>query len=196
MFDKKLSTPSIDVNGNMPYLNFNRAFKECFETHYTDSYEEIIIMCIGTDRSTGDSLGPLVGYKLERYSRMIPNFYVHGTLDNPVHAKNLKDSIEDIYSNYNKPFVIAIDACLGKSTRIGHIKVGSGSIRPGAGVNKSLPAVGDIYVTGIVNLSGFMEYIVLQNTRLNLVMKMADTISEGIRHCLWSFNKPKQSNLF
>ncbi len=26
---------------------------------------DIVILCIGTDRSTGDSLGPLVGYKLK-----------------------------------------------------------------------------------------------------------------------------------
>lgn len=197
MFNKnKLNTPSIDVNGNTPYIQFNKAFSECFISNYeSTSYEEIVIMCIGTDRSTGDSLGPLVGYKLEKYSRLIPNFYVHGTLDNPVHAKNLESSISEIYSTYKKPFIIAIDACLGRSSRIGHIKVGKGAIKPGAGVNKSLPAIGDIYVTGIVNLSGFMEYIVLQNTRLNLVMKMADTISDGIRHCLWDFNKQSENKI-
>ena len=55
-----------------------------------------------------------------------------------------------------------------------------GPVKPGAGVNKELPAVGDIHITGIVNVSGFMEYFVLQNTRLHLVMKMAKTIANGI----------------
>ncbi|MCL6574238.1 MAG: DUF1256 domain-containing protein, partial [Bacillus sp. (in: Bacteria)] len=45
---------------------------------------------------------------------------------------------------------------------------------------KDLPAVGDIHITGIVNVSGFMEFFVLQNTRLNLVMNMAKTIANGI----------------
>jgi Protein of unknown function (DUF1256) len=31
-----------------------------------------------------------------------------------------------------------------------------------------------------VNVSGFMEFFVLQNTRLNLVMKMAKSITEAI----------------
>jgi len=44
-------------------------------------------------------------------------------------------------------------------------------------VNKDLPPVGDIHMTGIVNVGGFMEYFVLQNTRLNLVVKMADIIA-------------------
>ena len=30
-----------------------------------DENRDIIFLCIGTDRSTGDSLGPLIGYKLK-----------------------------------------------------------------------------------------------------------------------------------
>ena len=30
----------------------------------------IIFLCIGTDRSTGDSLGPLIGYKLQFLKRI------------------------------------------------------------------------------------------------------------------------------
>ena len=40
--------------------------------------------------------------------------------------------------------------------------------------------MGDIHITGIVNVSGYMEFFVLQNTRLNLVMKMAKKIAAGI----------------
>lgn len=49
----------------------------------------IILVCIGTDRSTGDALGPLVGTKLEQVG--ITNFQVFGTLDEPVHALNLEE---------------------------------------------------------------------------------------------------------
>ena len=63
--------------------------------------------------------------------------------------------------------------------------------KPGAGVNKQLPEVGDIHITGIVNVSGFMEFFVLQNTRLNLVMKMAKTIANGIYQA--SLLYPKQN---
>ena len=37
-----------------------------------------------------------------------------------------------------------------------------------------------MHITGIVNVSGFMEYFVLQNTRLHLIMEMAKTIAKGI----------------
>ena len=47
-----------------------------------------MFLCIGTDRSTGDSLGPLVGHKLRR--RSLRGAAVIGTLDKPVHAMNLE----------------------------------------------------------------------------------------------------------
>ena len=50
-----------------------------------------------------------------------------------------------------------------------------------AAMNKKLPAVGDLHIHGIVNLNGFMEFFVLQNTRLSLVMKMADVIAQSIK---------------
>ncbi|MNI74428.1 hypothetical protein D3C76_1435500 [compost metagenome] len=53
---------------------------------------------------------------------------------------------------------------------------------PGLAVNKDLPAVGDLSITGIVNISGNFEFMVLQNTRLFTVMTLADTISKGIYH--------------
>ncbi|SEF98444.1 putative sporulation protein YyaC [Caloramator fervidus] len=136
----------------------------------------IVILCIGTDRSTGDCLGPLVGDKLTK-SYNLKEIDIYGTLETPVHAKNLNNYIEMIYSNYKNPYIIAIDASLGKVENIGKINLYQGPIFPGAGVNKNLTPVGDISITGIVNMSGFMEYFVLQNTRLSLVMKMADVIS-------------------
>ncbi|MED3035336.1 spore protease YyaC [Bacillus tropicus] len=139
----------------------------------------IILVCIGTDRSTGDALGPLVGTKLEQIG--IKNFQVFGTLDDPVHALNLEEKIQNIQKDNPTSFIIAVDACLGKSQSIGSITTGMGPSKPGAAMNKKLPAVGDLHIHGIVNLNGFMEFFVLQNTRLSLVMKMADVIAQSIK---------------
>jgi putative sporulation protein YyaC len=149
-------------------------------------YRTIVIVCVGTDRSTGDSLGPIVGTQLSKMN--MDHFHLYGTLDEPVHAMNLQETLTSVYNSHPDAYVIAIDACLGQLTSVGCIQVGSGPVRPGAGVNKELPPVGNMHVTGIVNVGGFMEYFVLQNTRLNLVMKMADiiasTLHQSINH--WS----------
>lgn len=142
------------------------------------SERPIVIVCLGTDRSTGDSLGPIAGSILRRnWSR---DFELFGTLEEPVHAMNLSDTLKLIHLKYRRPFVIGVDACLGKTASVGSIIVGEGPLRPGAGVNKELPSVGDIHISGVVNVGGFMEYFVLQNTRLHLVMRMAELIAEGL----------------
>ncbi|MBD8005591.1 spore protease YyaC [Bacillus norwichensis] len=140
--------------------------------------QPVIIICIGTDRSTGDSLGPLIGSFLSEAGMNI--FHVYGTLESPVHAMNLKEILQYVKKSYKNPFIIGIDACLGRIESIGEIKVGTGPIKPGAGVNKKLPEVGEAFITGIVNMAGHMEFVVLQNTRLNLVMKLAKKISAAL----------------
>lgn len=144
-----------------------------------------VLLCIGTDRSTGDCLGPLVGSKLDSSGQDF--FTVCGTLDKPVHASNLNEMLEEICKVHGEPFIIAVDACLGNIDSVGCVSLGNGSLAPGAGVNKTLPPVGQIHITGIVNVGGFMEFLVLQNTRLNLVMKLADTIVSGLNKAIPRF---------
>jgi putative sporulation protein YyaC len=135
--------------------------------------EDVFFVCIGTDRSTGDSLGPMIGTYLKQagYDNCV------GTLHNPVHATNLEETIAALPKN---KIIIAIDACLGRVSSIGNLTFENSPIKPGAGVNKVLPAVGDYSITGIVNVGGFMEYFVLQNTRLSLIMDLAEKVSQAI----------------
>lgn len=149
------------------------------------SNRPIVILCIGTDRATGDALGPIIGYKLS--ASYVDNISIYGTLSEPIHAKNLEETIVEINNAYCKPFIIAIDACLGKTNHIGMVNLGEGPLTPGSGVNKTLPSVGDIFITGIVNFSGFMDMMVLQNTRLNTVMEIADFISLGLKRALTNY---------
>ncbi|ACV65023.1 sporulation protein YyaC [Desulfofarcimen acetoxidans DSM 771] len=149
----------------------------------------VILLCIGTDRSTGDCLGPLIGTKLSSIDQKFFNIY--GTLENPVHASNLDEIIEYICDNYPGAFIIAVDACLGRLENVGCVNIGDGSLQPGAGVNKKLPAVGHIHITGIVNVAGFMEYLVLQNTRLNIVMRMANLVVDGLKFAALNYQKAK-----
>ena len=143
---------------------------------------DIIVLCIGTDRSTGDSLGPLVGEKLKFLKR--DRIHIMGDLDNPIHAKNLKENLNFISENFNSPFIIAVDACLGSIHSVGNVIIQSKPITPGSALNKDLPPVGDLSITGVVNISGSLEFMVLQNTRLSVVMKLATAISNGIYHSI------------
>lgn len=151
---------------------------------------ETVIICIGSDRATGDSLGPIVGHFLAMRQK---NFHLYGTLESPVHAKNLEAALAFIHENHKDPIIIAVDASLGIAEHIGYITVGEGSLAPGVGVAKELPSVGDLFITGIVNLSGFGGQMLLQTTRLNLVMHLAEFISKGLNRCLTTECRPLYS---
>ena len=161
--------------------------------------DKVTIVCVGTDRSTGDCLGPLVGTQLMKEKargRLSPNITVYGTLDEPVHALNLADYSRRLTGpEHRSSTIIALDACLGRSKSIGYISVKRGPLHPGTGVNKQLPSVGDYHIIGIVNVSGFMEHVVLQNTRLSLVMRMSEVIARALIVGLASGSAPREAAL-
>lgn len=186
----KIQEPALPVtsyfNTDSPLTAYN--MKELLLNYYKRNAllsRPLVIVCIGSDRSTGDSLGPLIGYKLEKYQ--LSNVEIFGTLKNPVHAANLQDTICRINSEYDNPFIMAIDASLGTKEHVGYITVGNGPLRPGLGVNKELPSIGDMHITGIVNFSGTMETLLLQTTRLSMVMQLADVISKSVLYSIWEY---------
>lgn len=138
----------------------------------------VVILCIGTDRSTGDSFGPLVGHKL--LSSRLRGAVVIGTLERPVHAMNLALYAEYIRSHYPDYIVVAVDASVGNPDHVGYATLGRGALQPGLGVSKELEAVGDISITGIVGGCSSYDPVMLQSVRLSMVMKMADCICESI----------------
>lgn len=141
----------------------------------------LIIVCIGTDRSTGDSFGPFTGSLLHS---LIPYPYIYGTLPQPIHRQNYLEQTSRISRHAPNRYTIAIDASLGDSSDIGHIRIRSGSIRPAAAFGGSLPPIGDLAITGIVGASGLHDYQTLQSTRLSLVVSMASDLAGALAQAI------------
>lgn len=165
---------------------------ELFLQHIPFEHDNLIFCCIGTDRSTGDALGPLTGSILT--NSQFP-YKIIGTLEKPLHAINLALTIEELQQMKTYPFVVAIDACLGREKSIGQIIVQHGPLLPGKAVNKDLPPIGNISIKGVVNVGGFMEMLVLQNTRLHVTYSMSNKIARALllayqRHSLKRKHKP------
>ncbi len=153
------------------------SLRQCI-LHYRNNWSELVFLCIGTDRVTGDCLGPFVGQKLSSYSGT--DFSVYGTLFQPVHALNLTDIYQHIQTHHPNALTIAIDASLGEKKHLGYVTIANGALHPGAAIHKQLPSVGHIHITGIVNVSGVLEQLTLQTTRLSTVIFLADKIVQGI----------------
>ena len=142
------------------------------------SWDELVFLCIGSDRITGDSLGPLIGRELSLHKNR--DFFVYGTLEQPVHAMNLDEYLLDIALCHPNALTVAIDASLGRPRHQHHITIGAGSIHPGAGAGKKLPQVGDIFITGIVSSFDSASHSELQALDFTRILCLADTIARGI----------------
>ncbi|MBM7557617.1 spore protease YyaC [Halanaerobacter jeridensis] len=175
---KKNINNKVHIDDPLAISNLNQIIRRKIQ-NITPVINEVIIFCIGTDRSTGDALGPLIGSKLQNFN-LNPKINVYGTLEEPVHATNLEQNIKKIKEQFDNPLIIAIDAGLGKNKSVGNINVNTGPLKPGSGVNKKLPAIGDFHITGLVNVGGYMEYFVLQSTRLSIVIKMSKIITYAL----------------
>lgn len=152
------------------------------------NYDSISVVCIGTDRSTGDSFGPLTGHMLSRLSLI--DFNLYGTLEKPVHALSLPDVMNEI--DTDKSLVIAVDAGMGDVDMIGSIGIGAEPVKPGSGLGKTLPSVGDISITGIVAMGGFAPFLMLQNAPLGMVYCMAEKAFFAIQYTLRTIQLEKR----
>lgn len=168
------------------YVLLGDAFFELLSDYKIET-QNLVFLCIGSDRSTGDCLGPLIGHKLKRF---LPNSSIYGSLEKPVHAKNLEETMDLIQKKHPNGFIIAIDASLGQKKHIGYVTLANHALTPGLGVDKQLLSVGNVALTGIVNMNGYANSFILSSTRLNTVMELADFITLG----LWYGTTKNSSN--
>lgn len=159
-----LMAQRVDVSGLLAFM------RQISDRHIK---EELTFLCIGTDRSTGDSLGPWVGSMLveQGFNRVI------GTLEFPCDANSLPNLVPKLAQMGT---IVAIDACLGRSENVGAYLVKNGPLIPAQSVGKGLAAIGSYSIAGVVNALSPKPYWTLQSTSLFHVMGMAREISDSI----------------
>ena len=97
----------IDANKTGAAREISSLLKNCI-LHHRKSWKELVFLCIGTDRLTGDCLGPYVGQQL--LCNASEKVHVYGTLSHPVHALNLTSASQDICFSHPEALVIAVDS--------------------------------------------------------------------------------------
>lgn len=153
------------------------------------------VLCVGTDRGSGDSLGPRVGQYLKAMDNLPAR--VIGDINDPLHATNLKDTLRALPGGDIK---IIVDAGLGKETSVGAVIITDTGLAPGKGVDKDLGRIDGIGITGIVNAStqnhtgmiedtliesqSMLNYMILMSTRLSVVESIARVIANAISYSL------------
>lgn len=133
----------------------------------------VAFVCIGTDRSAGDSYGPWVGSLLEE--RGWP--HVTGTLARPLDAERLAAGSVPLPAG---AVVVAVDACLGRPESVGKYIVSEGPVEPGRGIGLKLPPLGDYGIAGVVNARGAKPHWSIQSASLYRVVRMAVETADAI----------------
>ncbi len=134
-----------------------------------------IVLCIGTDKSISDSLGPFCGMFLKR-SCDLPVF---GTLDKPVHRENLSFTMDVIRLLHPRHTVLAIDAAYGMREDSGSVMlINDGIVAAGYAEDVTYKA-GDVALLGVTDYPG-SERDWLNKVRIATVYEMAEMISGAV----------------
>lgn len=152
-----------------------------------------VIICVGSDLVVGDSLGPYIGTKL---LESLDDVIVYGTLKHPITAKEIKTIHEKIKEIHPASKILVIDAALGNEDEVGLIKVKNKGLKPGLGVEKDLPEIGDVSILGIVGTYSKNKNKDLLNTRFNLIYNISNTIIKATISAINTINSTeKESNI-
>lgn len=169
------------------YNRFVSEFGEYIK-EYDNSFSNILILCIGTERLIGDSLGPRIGTNIKQVEN--ENIKIYGTAKNNMDFLNSKNVIEQIYKIYNNPYIITIDAALGKKSSIGEIYLSDGCMKIGTALGKSICFYSNINIKCIVgeysDCSKWQNYKILSNVSKQDIDNLVEIVSLGIVQCLKS----------
>ncbi|HHU43360.1 MAG: spore protease YyaC [Bacillota bacterium] len=135
-----------------------------------------VILCIGTDKVPGDSLGPVVGDLLIMKYNI--DAFVYGHSAKPVNGINYEDYIEHISLHHKNSLIIAIDACVGREEDIGRIKISTKGLVAGEALKKKNKTIGDVALLGVVAKAGKDNLEQLKNADVALIRSMANTMAK------------------
>lgn len=138
-----------------------------------------VIVCIGSDRVSGDSLGPITGSMLKN-KLTLPEVFVLGSLESTITAKEVRYLNEFLRETFAKRTIICVDSAVGSLSDVGVIKISDAPLLPGSGINKRLGQIGDVSVQGVVAEKGFLSKSALTEVKMGMVYKMSEIISDSI----------------
>ena len=143
---------------------------------------ETVVICIGSDRVSGDMLGPLVGSSLrEEYHVPCP---VYGWVGASVNGVNLEEYLSMIRSRHAGSRVIAVDAALGKKKDVGCVRLKKGGIRAGGALERQGERIGDLGVVGVVAEERTPEEVYA--ALLAVPFGLVEALSRNIAHIISS----------
>lgn len=154
-------------------VNYNRESRisKCLEQVID---KDTIFVCVGTPRCIGDAVAPYIGNKL--IEKGIDKNKVIGTKENPVTRLNVRKIIEEINIHHGDKNIIAIDACVGVSSKVGTVILDDEGVQPSGALTDEFPFIGD-YGMKIVTTNNVWD---IYNVCSDDIERMAEKVSDSI----------------
>lgn len=141
-----------------------------------------VVLCIGTPKVMGDSLGPRVGDLLAgKYS---VDAYVYGRTAFPVTGVNCKNYFAHIRTHHPNSLVVAVDACVGERGEVGRIKYSTDGLRAGSALGKLLGSFGDVGFLGVVAERSEDNFNALCGVDEHSIDVLSQKIAEKVRNLI------------
>ena len=145
-----------------------------------------VILCIGTSKCIGDSLGPLVGENL--YNKINKsNIYIFGNLKNNITYQNVDIVLSKINKQIKNSYYIVIDSALSDKENIGKVVISRNKMIIGSSLNKLNYEIGNLSIKGVVGEnknSSIQNFNELNNVSINLIKNLSKHISNKILQTL------------
>lgn len=108
----------INLYENEDYIKFVQDLKNVIDKKSCEN--DIIFLCIGTDRVIGDCIGPITGSLLKVENK---NVNVYGDLTKNLTFNNINQPLKEIKYKFKKPFIITVDSALSDKDNVGRIYI-------------------------------------------------------------------------
>ncbi len=158
---------------------------------YINGANNVVFVFVGSDCNVGDSLGPLCGSLIKNSGG---KSFLYGSLNAPITAKEVPFVADFVKKMHPASVIVVVDAAVGKNEDFGLIKVQNEGIKPGLGVDKDLPLMGDVSIIGVLGEKMAKSDGTFKKTRVSTVYLMAEIIAEGID--LFVKNNEKRLNFY
>ena len=146
-----------------------------------------VVLCIGTSKCMGDSLGPMVGENLcSKINKA--NIYVFGNLKNNITYQNVDILLSKIYRKIQNPYLILVDSALANKENIGKIVISKNKTIIGSALSKSNYKFGNMSIKGIVGENkdnNIKNYNILNNVSKDLIQNLSNKIQDKIMQYLY-----------
>lgn len=143
----------------------------------------IVFLCIGTNKVTGDCFGPYVGTFLKKSFNEFQNIKIIGDLNNDITYNEIKNLEKIIENECKNSLIIVIDSALSDKENIGKVFVQNRGLKYAEGLRKQNNRIGNISIKAVVGKNAnnsFRNFKTLKGVSIESVQTLSNFVARGI----------------